>query len=155
MTLTCLGGAYTGQQEGGQGHSMRLAIVYTIIALIATAANLGAQELTVRTWHGAFHVVISVLVGTGVGLVVKYVLDKIFIFGFRAASTLHDLQTFILYTGMGVVTTLLFWGFEFGFKATFQDKNMRYVGALIGLGLGYWAKYHLDKRFVFRAQVAP
>jgi hypothetical protein len=28
--------------------SMRLAIVYTIIALIATAANLGAQELTVR-----------------------------------------------------------------------------------------------------------
>lgn len=27
---------------------MRLAIVYTIIALIATAANLGAQELTVR-----------------------------------------------------------------------------------------------------------
>jgi hypothetical protein len=32
---------------------------------------------------------------------------------------------------------------------------MRYVGALIGLGLGYWAKYHLDKRFVFRTQAAP
>jgi hypothetical protein len=26
---------------------------------------------------------------------------------------------------------------------------------LIGLGLGYWAKYHLDKRFVFRTQAAP
>jgi hypothetical protein len=81
---------------------MRLAIVYTIIALIATTANLGAQELTVRTWHGAFQVVISVLVGAGVGLVVKYVLDKIFIFRFRAASALHDLHTFILYTAMGV-----------------------------------------------------
>ena len=134
---------------------MRLAIVYTIIALIATAANLGAQELTVRTWHGAFHVVISVLVGTGVGLVVKYVLDKIFIFRFRAASALHDLHTFILYTAMGVVTTLIFWGFEFGFNSAFQDKHMRYLGGLIGLGIGYWAKYHLDKRFVFTPQVAP
>ncbi|HEV7547971.1 MAG: hypothetical protein QOI93_4185 [Rhodospirillaceae bacterium] len=134
---------------------MRLAIVYTIIALIATAANLGAQELAVRAWHGAFQIELSVFIGTGVGLVVKYVLDKIFIFRFRAASTLHDLQTFILYTGMGVVTTLLFWGFEFGFNSAFQDKNMRYVGALIGLGLGYWAKYHLDKRFVFRTQAAP
>jgi putative flippase GtrA len=134
---------------------MRLAIVYTIIALIATAANLGAQEATVRVGRGAFQIALSVFVGTCAGLVVKYVLDKIFIFRFRATGTLHDLQTFILYTGMGVVTTLLFWGFEFGFNATFQDKNMRYVGALIGLGLGYWAKYHLDKRFVFRARIAP
>jgi putative flippase GtrA len=68
---------------------------------------------------------------------------------------LHDLQTFILYTAMGVVTTLVFWGFEFGFNSAFQDKNMRYLGALIGLAIGYWAKYHLDKRFVFRIQAAP
>jgi putative flippase GtrA len=134
---------------------MRLAIVYTIIALIATAANLGAQELTVRAWHGAYQIEISVFIGTGVGLVVKYVLDKIFIFRFRAANTLHDLQTFILYIAMGVVTTLVFWGFEFGFNSAFQDKNMRYLGALIGLAIGYWAKYHLDKRFVFRIQAAP
>ena len=134
---------------------MRLTIVYTIIALIATAANLCAQELTVRAWHGAFQIEISVFIGTGVGLIVKYVLDKIFIFRFRAANALHDLQTFIVYTAMGVVTTLLFWGFEFGFNASFQDKNMRYLGALIGLGFGYWAKYHLDKRFVFRIQAAP
>jgi putative flippase GtrA len=154
MALTFPGGAYTGNPGDGQGQSMRLAIVYTIIALIATAANLGAQELTVRAWHGAFQIELSVFIGTGVGLVVKYVLDKIFIFRFRAASTLHDLHTFILYTAMGVVTTLLFWGFEFGFNNVFQDKNMRYVGALIGLGFGYWAKYHLDKRFVFRTQAA-
>lgn len=132
---------------------MRLAIVYTIIALIATAANLGAQELTIRAWHDAFQIELSVFIGTGVGLVVKYVLDKTFIFRFRVANTLHDLHTFILYTTTGVVTTLLFWGFEFGFNSAFQDKNMRYVGALIGLALGYWAKYRLDKRFVFRTHV--
>src|SRR3981081_1200044 len=114
MALTFTRGAYTDNPEDGQGQSMRLAIVYTIIALIAAAANLGAQELAVRAWHGAFQIELSVFIGTGVGLVVKYVLDKIFIFRFRAASTLHDLQTFILYTGMGVVTTLLFWGTGLG-----------------------------------------
>ena len=133
---------------------MRLTIVYTVIALIATAANLCAQELTVRAWHGPARIEISVFIGTGVGLIVKYVLDKIFIFRFRAVNTLHNLKTFIVYTAMGVVTTMLFWGFEFGFNAFFQDKNMRYVGALIGFGFGYWAKYHLDKRFVFRPQTA-
>ena len=129
---------------------MRLAIVYAIIALIATAANLGAQAISVRVWTGLWHIEISVLVGTAVGLVLKYVLDKIYIFRFKADDALHDLQTFILYTGMGVVTTLLFWGFEFGFYQAFQDKSLRYLGGLIGLVLGYWAKYHLDKRFVFR-----
>ena len=129
---------------------MRLAIVYAIIALIATVANLGAQALSVRVWTGLWHIEISVLVGTAVGLVLKYVLDKIYIFRFKADDALHDLQTFILYTGMGVVTTLLFWGFEFGFYQAFQDKSLRYLGGLIGLVLGYWAKYHLDKRFVFR-----
>lgn len=129
---------------------MRLAIVYAIIALIATAANLGAQALSVRVWTGLWHIEISVLIGTAVGLVLKYVLDKIYIFRFKADGALHDLQTFILYTGMGVVTTLVFWGFEFGFYQGFQDKSLRYLGGLIGLVLGYWAKYHLDKRFVFR-----
>jgi len=132
---------------------MRLAIVYAIIALIATAANLAAQALSVRVWTGLWHIEISVLVGTAVGLVLKYVLDKIYIFRFKADDALHDLQTFTLYTGMGAVTTLLFWGFEFGFYGAFQDKSLRYLGGLIGLVLGYWAKYHLDKRFVFR--VAP
>lgn len=133
---------------------MRLAIVYTIIALIATAANLLAQALAVRVWTGLWQIEVSVLVGTAVGLVLKYVLDKAFIFRFKAENAAHDLLTFILYTGMGVVTTLVFWGFEFAFYRAFEDKSLRYLGGLIGLGIGYWAKYHLDKRFVFRPAVA-
>lgn len=133
---------------------MRLAIAYAIIALIATAANLGAQALTVVAWRGPWQIELSVFVGTAIGLVAKYILDKIYIFRFKARNAAHDMQTFVLYTGMGVATTLLFWGFEFGFYSAFQDKNLRYLGGLIGLGLGYWAKYHLDKRFVFGAPAA-
>ena len=134
---------------------MRLALVYAIIAVIAMMANLAVQALSVRLWSGIWQIEISVLAGTAVGLVVKYVLDKIYIFRFKADNAVHDAQTFILYTAMGVVTTLIFWGFEFAFYSAFDDKRMRYIGGLIGLTLGYWAKYHLDKRFVFRLAAAP
>ena len=91
--------------------SSKLAINYAIFALIATAANIGAQDLVIRTYSGAFDILASVVVGTGVGLVVKYILDKRYIFRFRARSVAHDTQTFALYTVMGLATTVIFWGF--------------------------------------------
>lgn len=130
--------------------SAKLAASYAIFALIATAANLGAQDLVIRAYNGAFDILASVVVGTGVGLLVKYVLDKRYIFRFRARSFAHDTQTFALYTVMGLVTTVVFWGFEFGFHRIFETKEMRYLGGAIGLAIGYLTKYHLDKRFVFR-----
>ena len=131
---------------------MKLAFTYSILALIATAANIGAQDLTLRCYRGAFDVVLSVAVGTGVGLVVKYILDKRYIFRFRARNAVHDGKTFMLYTLMGLVTTFIFWGFEFGFNYLFETKEMRYLGGIIGLAIGYLTKYHLDKRFVFRVE---
>lgn len=131
---------------------MKLAITYAILALIATAANIGAQDLVIRVYAGAFDVLLSVAIGTGVGLVVKYVLDKRYIFKFRARSAVHDGQVFTLYVLMGIATTLIFWGFEFGFHYLFETKEMRYLGGVIGLAIGYVTKYHLDKRFVFRNQ---
>jgi putative flippase GtrA len=132
--------------------STRLAINYAIYALIATAANIGAQEIVVRLYSGAFDILASVIVGTGVGLVVKYILDKRYIFRFQARSVAHDTQTFALYTVMGLATTLVFWGFEFGFHHLFETKEMRYLGGLIGLAIGYLTKFHLDKRYVFRME---
>lgn len=130
---------------------MRLAATYAALALIATAANIGAQDVVVRVYGGEFDILVSVAVGTGVGLVVKYLLDKRFIFRFRARNAVHDSQTFALYTLTGLATTAIFWGFEFGFHYYFETKEMRYLGGVIGLAIGYWMKYHLDKRFVFRA----
>ena len=132
--------------------SSRLAVNYAIFALIATAANIGAQDLVIRTYSGAFDILASVVVGTGVGLVVKYILDKRYIFRFRARSVAHDTQTFALYTVMGLATTVVFWGFEFGFHHIFETKEMRYLGGVIGLTIGYLTKYHLDKRYVFRTE---
>ena len=50
---------------------------------------------------------------------------------------------------MGILTTLIFWGTETIFWLIWQNENMRELGAVLGLSLGYSIKYNLDKRFVF------
>jgi putative flippase GtrA len=128
---------------------MRLAITYTIFAMLSTITNIGSQDIALRLYDGMYAVTLSILVGTAVGLLVKYVLDKKYIFKFRVRDLSHDTKTFTLYTLMGVVTTVIFWGFEFGFDYIFNTKEMRYIGGIIGLAIGYFIKYQLDKRFVF------
>lgn len=125
---------------------------YAIFALIATVANIAAQDLVIRGYQGPYAIILSVILGTGVGLVVKYLLDKRFIFRFRPRSAAHDGRTFALYTIMGLATTLIFWGFEFGFHLLSERKEVRYLGGIVGLAIGYWIKYHLDKRYVFRSE---
>ncbi|KRB88956.1 GtrA family protein [Noviherbaspirillum sp. Root189] len=129
---------------------MKMATTYAILALIATIANIAAQDILLRCYQGAFAVLLSVIAGTGLGLVVKYILDKRYIFNFRARDAAHDRQTFVIYTAMGLLTTVIFWGSEFIFHFLFASKEMRYLGGIIGLTIGYVAKYHLDKHFVFR-----
>jgi len=133
---------------------MKIAVTYAVLALIATLANIGSQDLVIRFYDGVYHVMLSVIVGTGVGLVVKYVLDKAYIFRFRAQDALDDGQTFVLYTVTGVATTAIFWGCEFWFDYMFKTKEWRYIGGAIGLAIGYAVKYQLDKRFVFTSRAA-
>ena len=129
---------------------MKVAVTYTIIAIIATLANIGGQELVVQLWPFEYLITLSIFFGTGIGLVVKYLLDKRYIFQFTADSLSHDAKLFVLYTAMGVITTAIFWGVEWSFHVIFQTKEMRYLGAVIGLTIGYIIKYRLDKHYVFR-----
>ena len=50
---------------------------------------------------------------------------------------------------MGVFTTAIFWGTEYAFHLIFTTDAMRYIGGVLGLTIGYYIKYQLDKRFVF------
>lgn len=129
---------------------MKLVVIYALLALIATAVNIGSQDIVTRLYSGPFAVVLAMITGTIAGLLVKYVLDKRYIFRFRARDLGHDSRTFALYSLMGLATTAIFWGFELGFDYLFASRGMRYLGALIGLAIGYVAKYHLDKHYVFR-----
>ena len=87
--------------------------------------------------------------GTLSGLVVKYVLDKKLIFYHVVENKKDDAKKFALYSLMGVFTTIIFWGTEIAFDARSQNPNAKYLGAVIGLSIGYIIKYFLDKKFVF------
>ena len=132
--------------------SFKLAIRYAILAAVATVANITSQELSLYVYHGIYEIGCSIFVGTGVGLIVKYSLDKRYIFRFKALNRRHDSRVFVFYTFMGLLTTVIFWGFEWAFQMHYETKEMRYFGGVLGLALGYLTKYQLDKRFVFRVK---
>lgn len=133
----------------------RIAPLYALFASIATAINIGAQAaVVVLARHiGPYDTLAlpaSVIVGTGVGLVSKYMLDKKWIFQYKSANPKDEARAFTLYTIIGILTTLVYIGAEFLFQWAFKTDAMRYVGGALGLSLGYFMKYFLDKKYSFR-----
>lgn len=123
---------------------------YVVFAVLSTAVNLGCQYLSFTFYNGFLSLYIAMVIGTLLGLIVKYILDKKYIFFHTPKNKKDDSKKFILYSLMGIFTTLIFWGFEIGFYHFFESENAKYLGAIIGLGIGYIVKYQLDKRFVFK-----
>ena len=143
-----------GAGAGPRWQRSRLVVSYALFAALSIAANIGAQKLSFWLYRGFGGVTLSVIAGTAVGLVVKYLLDKAWIFRYPHRDVAHGIRTFVLYTVMGLGTTVIFWAFEFGADALFHTEPARLTGGLIGLVLGYLAKYQLDRRFVFAPRSA-
>ena len=134
--------------------TQKLVLLYGSFAAVATVFNLAFQRLSLWTYDGPYGLAIAIFIGTGVGLVVKYVLDKIWIFGDYSRDLSENSTKFALYSLMGVFTTVIFWGTEVTFWSIWRTDLMRELGAVIGLAIGYTVKYHLDKRFVFHTPTA-
>lgn len=128
---------------------MSLVIKYILFASIATLFNIATQYVSLYIYSQDFSLYIAMALGTVVGLVCKYILDKKYIFYHKPKSTTDDGKKFLLYSLMGVLTTLIFWGCEIGFDAMFHSEKAKYAGAIVGLSIGYITKYMLDKKFVF------
>lgn len=132
---------------------MLLVLKYSFFALIATIINLFTQFISLAIYSQNFSLYIAMFFGTLTGLIAKYILDKKYIFYYVVKDKKEDSQKFILYSIMGVFTTLIFWGFEIGFDYIFDSEISKYIGAIIGLSIGYITKYFLDKKFVFKGNV--
>ncbi len=126
-----------------------IAIKYTVFALISTLFNLLFQYFSFLIYTGFGSLYVAMFFGTLAGLVAKYILDKKFIFYHVPKDKKDDAKKFALYSLMGVFTTIIFWGTEITFDSLSQDPNAKYLGAVIGLSIGYVIKYFLDKKFVF------
>lgn len=127
-----------------------IALWYALFALFSTAVNIAFQYLSFLVYNGYLSLYIAMFTGTVAGLVLKYILDKKYIFFHKPKSKKDDGKKFFLYSLMGVFTTFIFWGFEIGFDYMFESQNAKYIGAVVGLSIGYVVKYFLDKKFVFK-----
>lgn len=123
---------------------------YVLFAIISTGVNLAFQFLSFSLYNGFLALYVAMFFGTLSGLILKYILDKKYIFFHTPKSKKDDGKKFVLYSLMGVFTTFIFWGFEIAFDAFLDNKNAKYIGALLGLSIGYIVKYQLDKKFVFK-----
>jgi putative flippase GtrA len=130
------------------------ALLYGVFAGLCTLLNLGTQKLadaclSLTPLSPRFTILLGMAAGTGVGLVTKFILDKLIVFRHHAGSAPALVGKFALYTLFGVVTTAIFWGTELLFVWLWDAPVSRYVGGAIGLIAGYTVKYLLDRRFVF------
>jgi putative flippase GtrA len=141
-------------QPGGVGRrpvsaSAPLVGLYVLFAVISTAGNLAAQEVT--SWVAPFApLALSILVGTVVGFATKYLLDKKWIFADPYTGRREEMRKVWLYGLFSVLTTVIFWGFEVAFWTIWETKTAKYAGAVLGLSIGYALKFVLDRTYTFR-----
>ena len=122
---------------------------YVFFAVIATILNLWVQRFILSVTTSDINLFIAIILGTLVGLVVKYSLDKKWIFYYKTYEIKNDTKLFLKYSLYGFLTTTIFWIFEIFFWLYYKDDLMRELGAVIGLSIGYFIKYKLDKKYVF------
>ena len=126
--------------------------LFVFFAAISTLLNLLTQRVILSFKKTNLYFLIAVLLGTLVGLITKFFLDKNYIF-FDDNNHISNLKKkFGLYTLMGAFSTIIFWGTESIFWIIWRTENMREIGAVLGLTIGYVIKYRLDKNYVFRKE---
>ncbi len=136
------------RQALGELASTHLAARYILFAVVAGTMNLSAQAVVFAV-SPIQPLALSILTGTGVGFAAKYLLDKHWIFfdGYHGPG--REARKIFLYGAFSVAMTLVFWAFEIGFLAAWGTNFAKYAGAVIGLAIGNFLKYRLDRAFTF------
>ena len=129
---------------------MEKVFLYIYFSLIAMTLNIFSQYLVFSLHDNEYTIYVAILVGTTLGLISKYSLDRVYIFKYNINNIYDYSKNFALYTFTGIFTTLIFWIFEYSFYILFDNNVAKYIGAIIGLTIGYTVKYVLDKKFVFK-----
>ncbi|NJO53489.1 MAG: GtrA family protein [Bacteroidales bacterium] len=128
------------------GHA--ILVRYVLFAAVAGLSNLATQEAVAQALPSA-PIMVSIAAGTPVGFLVKYLLDKRWVFLDPYDNHIAELRKIILYGIFGAGTTMLFCAIELSFWHIWGTDEAKYIGAAIGLVIGYWMKFLLDKKLVF------
>jgi len=125
-----------------------IATRYILFAILSTLVNLFSQFLTFAILDYEYETYIAIANGTIAGLLVKYLLDKYYIFNLNVKEYSSS-NTFVPYVLTSILTTIIFWVTELWFINYIQIPYTEYIGTIVGLSMGYTLKYFLDRDFVF------
>ncbi|MFX1533327.1 MAG: GtrA family protein [Promethearchaeota archaeon] len=136
---------------------------YMIFAIVAIILNVTVQTLTevfLKTFFSDFAMIIIEILtqpfelwfficlglGTLVGFVFKFIVDKFIVFEEKKLELEETTRQVVKYFFFAIFTTMIFWGTETLFHILW---NAYALGAVIGLAIGYTIKFVLDSKFVF------
>lgn len=128
---------------------LSLATRYAAFALFSTAVNWAMQLAILRTIPGRFSIYAALFVGTGAGFVVKYLLDKNYIFQHASANRTQEAWVLALYLGTSIVMTAFYLVSQAVIFFVYGEGVVYYASGTAVLLLGYAIKFALDGRFVF------
>ena len=128
-----------------------IGIRYATFAVFSIGVNLLFQYLTFLVYGESTSLYMAMFNGTIAGLICKYILDKKYIFFYKTLTIGDDVRKFTIYSAIGGFLTLVFWVFEVAFDILIDSEYAKYIGAVIGLTIGYTSKFYLDRKFVFRS----
>ena len=126
-----------------------LLILYIVFAIIVTITNLSSQRLVLSFLTGNVGYFAALFIGTFIGVVLGYFLDKNWIFKDPVMSSKAMGKQFFWYAMTGAIHTPVFWLVESVFWFTWKTDGMRELGAVLGLVIAYTLKYFILRRYVF------
>lgn len=80
--------------------AMGIAILYLLFAGMSTLINISTQVLWLEVYKGGYAIESSILVGTLLGLPLRYILEKKYIFTFKSKNINQNAKVFLLYNIM-------------------------------------------------------
>lgn len=134
--------------DARRGGALGLAARYALFCVLAGVCNLATQELVIYQ-APRLPIMAPILAGTVVGFAVKYVCDKLWIFDDPFGGSRGELRKIALYGAFSVLTTGVFWTIELASWTIWRTPEAREIGGAVGLTVGCWLKYLLDKHWTF------
>lgn len=126
----------------------KIFLKYFLFSFFSILINITSQEITLIFYS---NIIFSILNGTITGFLFKFYVDRKYIF--TREDTIFSLKELMLYSSTAILTTTIFWSFELIFLYLFESKAFKISGAVIGLSIGFFMKYQLDKKITFNPNV--
>lgn len=130
-----------------------LLFLYIVFAVIVSITNLSSQRLVLSFLTGNVGYFAALFIGTFIGVVLGYFLDKNWIFKDPVMPYGVIGTQFFWYAMAGAIHTPVFWLIESIFWFIWETDGMREVGAVLGLVIAYTLKYFILRRYVFKLDI--